>query len=201
MDEEKNKNLHDGDQPGTGDDPGQDPGNDPAPGNDGDTGDVTFTPEQQARIDKIIADRLSRQEEKLKREAKEARRKAEQEAEEARLAEQQEYQQLAEKRGTELDELRPQLESAQEKSKRYEKALKGYVEREMAQVPEFVRPLLEDMDPVEQLEYINAHAEEFGAQGNDGSQGPPKTPKPKGDGDMTETERRRRAVSVRRIWS
>jgi hypothetical protein len=53
--------------------------------------------------------------------------------------------------------------------------------------------LLERMDPVEQLGYLREHREAF-AQG---SEGPPKTPKAKGSGDLSEDEARSRAWNVR----
>jgi len=49
------------------------------------------------------------------------------------------------------------------------------------------------MDPVEQLGYLREHREAF-AQG---SEGPPKTPKAKGSGDLSEDEARSRAWNVR----
>jgi hypothetical protein len=201
MSERENSNLDDGTQdPQTDSQTGNGPGQgDSDPENNGDAGEVTFTDEQQAKIDQIIADRLERQRTKLEAEAEEARQKAEQEAEEARLAEQQEFQELAETRKAKLDELQPQLETLQERAERYEKALATHAEQAMANVPAFVKPLLEQMDPVEQLAYIAEHEEEFTESG--GSAGPPKTPKPNGDGDMTDKERRRRATSARRIWS
>jgi multidrug efflux pump subunit AcrA (membrane-fusion protein) len=202
MSEQENSNLDDGTQdpqtdPTTGNGPGQ---GDSDPETNGDAGEVTFTDEQQAKLDQIIADRLERQRTKLEAEAEEARQEAEQEAEEARLAEQQEFQQLAETRKAKLDELQPQLETLQERVERYEEAVSAQVEQAMARVPAFVKPLLEQMDPVEQLAYIAEHEEEFATESG-GSAGPPKTPKPNGDGDMTDKERRRRATSARRIWS
>jgi DNA repair exonuclease SbcCD ATPase subunit len=206
MSEQDNSNLDDGTQdpqtnPQTGNGPGQ---GDSDPENNGDTGEVTFTDEQQAFINKLVGgtrQKVREQvEQQLRDEFEKEQQKADREAEEARLAEQQEFQELAETRKAKLDELEPQLETLQERAERYEKALTAHAEQAMANVPAFVKPLLEKMDPVEQLAYIAEHEEEFATESG-GSAGPPKTPKPNGDGDMTDKERRRRAVSARRIWS
>lgn len=201
MSEQERNNLDGGEQdpqtnPATGDGPGQ---GDSDPENNGDGEEVTFTAEQQAKLDQIITNRLQRQREKLEAEAEEAQRKAEQEAEEARLAEQQEFQELAEKRKAELDKVKPELEALQERAKRYEEALESHAAQALEHVPDFVKPLLEKMDLLEKLNYIAEHAEEFA--GNGGPAGPPKTPKPNGDGNLTDDERRRKSVHVRRIWS
>ncbi len=157
---------------------------------------IAFTAEQQAKIDQIIAERLKRQSEKLKAEADEARQQAERQAEEARLAEQQKFQELADKRKAQIDAIEPQLEGIQEQLERYRVALEEYVKSAASEVPDFVRPLLEKMDPVDQLHYLSEHADAFTAK-NGGAEGPPKTPKKRGEGELSDEERKARAWHVR----
>ncbi len=71
---------------------------------------VTFTPAQQAHIDKVIADRLTRDRERQAKTETERRAKAEGEAEATRLAEQQEWQKLAEKAQKDASDLKGQLD-------------------------------------------------------------------------------------------
>ena len=159
---------------------------------------VTFTPEQQAKIDAIIADRLRRQEDKLRADAEAAQQRAQQEAEEARLAEQQQYQELADKRKVELEALKPLADKARADLERYSKALAASVEKAREGAPSYVIELLDRLDPVVQLEYLTAHAAEWQqTQTGGGPQGPPKTPKPRGDGQLGEAERRRRAYRTK----
>ena len=89
---------------GGGGDNGDDADTDDGTGDqdDSDAGQVEFTPEQQARIDALIAKRLARAEAKSKAKSEAAAQKAKDEAERARLADEKRWQELAEKRETEL---------------------------------------------------------------------------------------------------
>jgi DNA repair exonuclease SbcCD ATPase subunit len=137
-------------EPETGDAPGQESG-----------GEVTFSDEQQAKIDRIIAERLSRAEEKWKTKAEKVRQKAKEEAEKARLKEQAEWKKLAEQAESKLEEIKPQYESASEKLERYQGALSGYLEAARDGVPDYVTDLLDKLDPVEQLQWLADHSEEL----------------------------------------
>jgi flagellar motility protein MotE (MotC chaperone) len=196
MADSKDEKQLDTPQPQTGDKPGSE-GAQQAPSAEK-TGsgveELTFTPEQQAKIDQIIAERLRRQGEKLKAEADEARKAAERQAEESRLAEQQKFQELADKRKAQLETLEPQVKTLQEQVERYRSALEQYTKAALEQAPDFVRPLLEKMDPVDQLQYLSEHAAAFAAGAADG---PPKTPKPRGEGELSDDERKKRAWHIR----
>jgi molecular chaperone GrpE (heat shock protein) len=137
--------------PGTGDAPGQESGDEQ----------VTFTDEQQAKIDRIIAERLSRAESKWQEKTERERQKAKEEAERKRLEEQAEWEKLAKQHQTELEEIKPAYESASEKLERYQSALSGYLEAARDGVPQYVTDLLDRLDPVEQLTWLTEHADEM----------------------------------------
>ena len=68
---------------------------------------VTFTPDQQAHIDKLIGDARTKARVQAKADLDKARTKAEQDAETARLAEQEQYRELSEKHAARIRELEP----------------------------------------------------------------------------------------------
>jgi len=65
------------------------------------SGEVRFTPDQQAFVDRLITERLEKARSKWQTEQEEAQRKAEAEAEQKRLEDQAEWQKLAERRAEE----------------------------------------------------------------------------------------------------
>jgi len=136
-------------KPKTGDTPGQESG----------TKAATFT---QADIDKIIADRLARAKDGWDKKAADATKKAADKAEEQRLKEQAEWQALAEKHEAELAEIKPQYEASAERLDRYTTALTSYLESARAGVPGHIISLLDNLDPVEQLNWLTEHASELG---------------------------------------
>ncbi len=72
----------------------------------GQTGDkVEFDAAQQAHLDRIISERLTRAKTQWEKEQETARKKVEDEAEQKRLTEQAEWQKLAEKRETQVAEM------------------------------------------------------------------------------------------------
>lgn len=191
----------------------QDPKQDPKETNDPKTGtgpgeqdpktgeEVSFTPEQQAHIDKVIGDRLARARKKWEEEADEAKKKAAEEAEQRRLAEQKEFEQLANKRAEMISELEVKLAEFQELEKtveRYKTALQTHLETQRAGLPEHVTALLDKLDPVEQLEYVASHNEAL----RKGTAGVPPTPPSgkRGLDQLTEDERRQRSAGVRNVW-
>lgn len=92
-------------------------------------------------------DRLRRQ----VAEAEAEQRKAEEDA----LAEQEQFKELAEKRATELEELKPRADAAE----RYETALRTFLDAEREGLPAHILTLLDRMEPDEQLAYIAEHRE------------------------------------------
>lgn len=120
------------------------------------------------------------------RQADEAAAKAKREAEEAAAAEQGEFKKLAEQRDVRIKELEPLKAQAE----RYEVALKKHLaERRTAIQPphdKTVPPLLDKMDPADQLEFLADHPELFEVPKN-GNGGIPPTPRATGQ-TLTEQE-------------
>lgn len=56
---------------------------------------------------------------------------------------------------------RDSLTEAKQKADRYEAALKSQVEAQLETVPEYVRELLSERDPVAQMDYLTKHRESF----------------------------------------
>lgn len=154
------------------------------------TADKTFT---QADVDRIIKERLEREQEK----ARKAEEKARKEAELAGLAQQQEWQTLAAKRQEALQEMEERLkpfEDMQEKLGKYEKALNAFLQGQLAGVPDHVVDLLKGRDPVEQLDWLTANRDKFAQQ----PQTPlGTTPAPTQPGRMTDEQRRKLAFKPR----
>lgn len=94
-----------------------------------------------------------------------ARKKAEDDA----LAEQQKFKELAEKRQTEIDALKPRAEAAD----KYEAALKKYLDAEREGLPAHIITLLDLMDVAEQLDYITENRETLKPAGSNGASVPP----------------------------
>ncbi|MBX3012347.1 MAG: hypothetical protein KF832_12605 [Caldilineaceae bacterium] len=131
--------------------------------------------EFQSALETKLKDRLERERKK----ADEKARKAAEDAETKVLAEQEKFQELAEKRSQQLSDLEAttadltsQLEHAQEKVTRYEKALGSLLAEQRKLVPAHVHDLLDNLDPAAQLEWIAANSSKLAAQA-----GIPATPK------------------------
>lgn len=117
----------------------------------------------QVEIDKRLKERLKREEEKRK----EAAAKATADAEAKALEEKQEFQKLAEKQKGQLADLQKQadtIEPLNEQVARLTKALTGYRDADFKDIPAHLKPLLEKMDVVEQLEWLTANREQLGGQ-------------------------------------
>lgn len=150
----------------------------------------------QADVDRIVQERLAREQAKSAKEAEKARK----EAEMTSLAEQQKFQELAVKRQERISELEGQLadlETAHEKAKRYAKALETYRDAMLANVPDPVKALLKDKDIADQLEWLSENAATFqpaADQTRQVIQAPrfPTTPAPNGAGNGLTTEEKRR---------
>ena len=158
----------------------------------------------QADVDTIIADRLRREKEKSEK----ASQKTKEAAEAQKLAEQEKFKELAEKHGLKITGLEAnletqvaELEDTTGKIDRLEEALKALLEAQKEGLPDFILPLLDKMDPVDQLEYLAANRESLVKGGGDGAGGVPPSPKPKGDPEkISDDDRRKQAVSARSYY-
>ena len=160
---------------------------DPAQANGGKQ-EKTFT---QAEVDAIISDRLDRERRKQEADAK----KAQEAAEAKRMEEQQEFQKLAETRQAKIAELEKQLADLQPTKERViqlEGVLKTYLDKEREGLPDAIKGLLDSLDVVKQLEWLAANKKTI-----KGASAIPATPAAKGDGKMTDDERRKRAFVPR----
>ncbi len=135
----------------------------------------TFT---QQDVDRIVNERLERERKK----AEERERKAREDAEAKALQDNQQYKELSEKQAkqlldaeTDLADTQAKLESAEADRDRYQKALNSYVQKQREGVPESIGALLDNLDPVAQLDWLTENGECLG-----GNSGVPATPKAKG---------------------
>lgn len=128
----------------------------------------------QAQVDALIRDRLDRE----RKRAEDSQRKAADDADAKRLAEQQEFKALADKHAARVTELEPY----QAKAERYETALKALLAEERKAVPDHLAPLLDRMDPADQLEYLAANRDKLvpPANGHGAAAGVPATPRAAG---------------------
>lgn len=148
----------------------------------------------QADVDRIVKERLEREQKK----AQTAAQKALEEAEAKALADQAKFQELADKRGQKLSELETatadltvKLESEAAKAQRYEKALTTMLTEQRKRVPEHLHSLLDKLDPVEQLEWVAANGDKLAATGV------PATPKPAG---LPDADKERAQAEAERFY-
>lgn len=160
------------------------------PGESG-TGAV-FSAEQQQHVDKIIADRLSRAREKWQTEAEAQTTQDKAKAAAKQLEDEKKFQELADQRKAEIAELQPQVKALTADLEKYRNAIASRVKAHMEGVPDYLKPLLEGREPLEQFLYIEEHASEWGQA----PEGPPPTPRP-GSEEITDTVRRKRAYHAR----
>lgn len=151
----------------------------------------------QEDVDRIVQERLERERQKQEKAADKARREAEEQA----AKDQGKWQELAEshaKRISELESLEPQLEETQATADRYKGALERHLEVQRSELPGHITALLDQLDPVAQLEWISEHRETITASqnGNQTKKGVPPAPKP-GDDRMTDEDKRRVAYRPR----
>lgn len=165
-------------------------------------GGVTFGSEKELQdyIDTALKERLSREEKKRE----EAERKAREEAEQKALEDNQEYKELAEKRQEtivgkdatlqERDDRIAELEGQVEAMKPYQDMAAKRVEAMLEEVPESVKELLADREPIQQLEWL-----EKNPKLSHKALGMPHTPKPEENGkkELDQQERERVAHKPR----
>jgi hypothetical protein len=100
--------------------------------------------------------------------------------EEQRLAQQNQFKELAESRQSKIAELEPRAAQAE----RYEAALKKHLEGLRRDVPEHLLPLLDRMDPAEQLDYLAENRDKL-APASSGTSGQQTQARP-GNGGSTQ---------------
>lgn len=111
----------------------------------------------QAEFEAHLKERLKREQEKAAAAAERAR----QEAAEQALAEQQKFQELAEKRGSRVAELEPQVEALTAEVEALRGAVQAQLDAAREGLPEHVTILLDKLPPAEQLAYIAANREKL----------------------------------------
>lgn len=124
---------------------------------------VTFTPEQQAAVDQIVKDRLAREKKKSDEDAERARKQAEEES----LLKNQEFEKLANDRKKSIEDLQAQLNDLlplKDQVEKYRSAMEASIKAQVEKLPPAVKVLLEKLDPIEQSQYLAAHAKELGIE-------------------------------------
>lgn len=145
----------------------------------------TFT---QDELDAILADRLQRQERKLRREID----KAQQEAADDKLKDEAQWQALADKRQSRISKLEGELEAATtqlEQLAAYEKTVKQYAAKLSDPLPDGVKALLAKLAPVDQLAWLTEH----GATETAVPPSIPATPAASPSSKLTDDQRRQQA--------
>lgn len=120
------------------------------------------------------------------------RKEADAQAETQRLAEQAKWQELAEKRGGELEALKTEAKAQAEAAKRYAETLTVYLAKEREGVPSEIAILLDKLDVVDQLAYIAEQREKWAKP----ISGIPASPKPGQTQAPTPEERRQQAFKI-----
>jgi vacuolar-type H+-ATPase subunit E/Vma4 len=160
-------------------------------------GGATFTLTEQElkdRIETSLKERLERE----RRKSETATAKAREEAEAKALADQQEWQKLAEKHAARIAEQETALadrETVTAERDLYREALQRHVQPQLEKLPDHIKNLLARLNPVEQLDYLTANADQLGGA----SATIPATPKA-GNGALTPQEKRAKAASVRNMF-
>lgn len=127
-----------------------------APGEE-DQDEKTFT---QGDVDRIVSERLERE----RRKEAEKQRKAEAAARQQALEENEQFKELAEEKANRVAELEAELEDLKpykDSSERYREVLDSQLEAQKKDLPGYIKDLLEEKDPAEQLRYLSEHGSEF----------------------------------------
>lgn len=130
-------------------------------GNNGAQGTISFTPEQQAYIDKIIIpERLKRAKFDTDQIAEKARKKAEEDA----LTKNKEFESLANTRQQEIEAKDKELEALKgiaEQNEKYAEAISKIVKTQLEKLPKPVQVLMAKMTPLEQMSYLAEYAKDL----------------------------------------
>jgi hypothetical protein len=124
------------------------------------TAKVTFSPEQQTELERVLKERLERERKKSETVAEKVRKQAEEDA----LTKNKEFETLAEQRKTKVGELEAQvaeLAPLKEQIEKYKGAMETVLKAQMAKLPKVILPLLEKLDPIEKMQYLADHANEL----------------------------------------
>lgn len=146
-------------------------------GGEGGNAQITFTAEQQAAIDKLIGERLTRAKTKWESETADAKKKAEEEAEKKRLKEQAEWQKLAEQHEAKVQELEPQVKALGEKVAAYQKAVEELLAAKVKALGDKAKVAVEALpgepDALARLSWLNANESLFAPADGKGHIGTP----------------------------
>ena len=126
----------------------------------------------QAELDAIVQDRLAREKEASAKAAEKSAKKAADEA----AAKNGEWQTLAETRAVELETAAIEIArtaQVEERAETYKNVLSAHVAKLTEKLPENIKALLADKDPVAQLEYLTKYGATLGIK-----DGVPPTPSP-----------------------
>lgn len=121
---------------------------------------ATFTPEQQAEVDRLLKERLDRAKKQSEAEAEKARKKAEEET----LTKNKEFETLANTRQQEIearDKELAELKGVKEQNEKYAESIGKIVKTQIEKLPKPVQFLLAKMDPLEQMDYIAQYAKDL----------------------------------------
>lgn len=132
------------------------------------TGQIVFASEAeyQKDLEAKLKERLEREQAKAAKAAEKARAEAEAKA----LQEQGEFKKLAEKQAAELESYKAkaaELEGVSAEAKRLTNALIKYRDAQFTVIPEHIKPLLEKLDVVDQIEWLSANADKLRAAPDD----------------------------------
>lgn len=140
------------------------------PSNDPNAGDVSFTPEQQKFLNKLINRAKDEGREAAKKQHDEEQRKATEEAERKQLAEQQKFKELSEKQQSDLTTLTTQVETHKQtiadltaERDRYKAIVEANVKEQRKNLPEHLGALLDALDPIAQMEWLSKNADKLTA--------------------------------------
>ena len=119
---------------------------------------ITFTPEQQTAINKLVAERLDRAKQAWQEETSRKAEKDTETAEAQRLAGEKKFEELAQKLERKKAELEKRLAETEEKLTRATGIVEGLLESKKKGLPDPIMRLLDDRDLFEQFEIVDAYA-------------------------------------------
>ncbi len=121
---------------------------------------VVFSAEQQAEVDRVVANRLARAKKESDADAEKLRKKAEEDA----LTKNKEFETLANTRLQEIDAKEKELvelRGVKEQSDKYAEAISKIVKTQIEKLPKPVQVLLAKMSPLEQMDYLAQYAKDL----------------------------------------
>lgn len=129
-------------------------------------GEVTFSAEQQEFLNKLIRKAKDEGRDTAKAQLEEEQRKASEEAERKQLAEKQQFKELSEKQQADLTALEAKakadaetLKAVTEERDRYKVIVETSLSERRKGLPEHITALLDELDPIKQLEWLAANAD------------------------------------------